>query len=407
MASIYENAHVTISASSSPDGQTHFLRDRQLPIFRPVKLLDWPTGDDHSTPVHARRCAFLGIHRGLGDPDSDPLEKRGWVLQERELSTRIISYSSFELQWICKTARYCECRNGPEWPRPVSLWRVGNHADTYGVWHYLVQEFSRLCLTFETDRLPAMSGLASKISKLTGSQYVAGLWKDNLVQDLCWTRDVWLDGTETSPRCYLAPTFSWVSVCGRIDYSIAGALVKPAQITFHTELVDVYCDADPLNPFGGVTNGFAKLHGPLIRAALSCSEPGDLRLGSYRLLLGSDTEDIGMSADAPVMVSKCNTSRTEADQRVVTVERALPSTACIELENLEVWCLNICRMERVSPEPWREFALVLRRSTESDTYQRLGCLTIIPTYEMLREVPIPEDVAAWRSGKGKTTIVII
>ena len=36
-------------------------------------------------------------------------------------------------------------------------------------------------LTYEKDTLPAISGLAAKLTSYHGSEYIAGLWKENIV----------------------------------------------------------------------------------------------------------------------------------------------------------------------------------------------------------------------------------
>jgi hypothetical protein len=55
-------------------------------------------------------------------------------------------------------------------------------------WFELVENYSRLDLTRESDRLPGQSGLASHVlkHKRYNDSYLAGMWKEDLDQDLFW-----------------------------------------------------------------------------------------------------------------------------------------------------------------------------------------------------------------------------
>jgi hypothetical protein len=51
---------------------------------------------------------------------------------------------------------------------------------------YDLVEFMSRELTYEKDTLPALSGLAAKLAVIHGSEYIAGLWKDNILLYLFW-----------------------------------------------------------------------------------------------------------------------------------------------------------------------------------------------------------------------------
>ncbi|RAL64229.1 hypothetical protein DID88_002121 [Monilinia fructigena] len=69
-----------------------------------------------------------------------------------------------------------------------------------------------------SDRLPALSGIAQYFDNymkggVRGAQYLAGLWKDSLVKDLCWYVQVSENHCAPSrAKPYRAPTWSWASV---------------------------------------------------------------------------------------------------------------------------------------------------------------------------------------------------
>src|SRR5437016_3896851 len=53
-------------------------------------------------------------------------------------------------------------------------------------WRELLIEYSRRDITYKTDILPALSSVAARMHGLIGSPYLAGLWQDRFIQDLCW-----------------------------------------------------------------------------------------------------------------------------------------------------------------------------------------------------------------------------
>lgn len=80
----------------------------------------------------------------------------------------------------------------------------------HSTWNTLVTSYSRCELTRAEDRLIAFSGLVSKIQRQTGLTYLAGLWKETLLLDLCWER---VDFKLTRrPSTYCAPSWSWASL---------------------------------------------------------------------------------------------------------------------------------------------------------------------------------------------------
>jgi len=64
------------------------------------------------------------------------------------------------------------------------LSNVGGNQKVKFSWKYVVQEFTSRNLTFESDTLPALSGLAMAIANVTGQKYVGRLWEDELPASL-------------------------------------------------------------------------------------------------------------------------------------------------------------------------------------------------------------------------------
>lgn len=122
-----------------------------------------------------------------------PLAKRGWVLQESLLSRRTIYFGS-PLIWECRQSRQaCGQAQETEFQYPLvpqpKIWPTLLRADSdvHRYWHRAVIDFSGRVLTHLDDKLLAVSGIAKTISPIMQSEYLAGVWKEFLIQDLLWT----------------------------------------------------------------------------------------------------------------------------------------------------------------------------------------------------------------------------
>lgn len=159
------------------------------------------------------------------------IHDRAWTPQEYLLSPRSLLYTANELMWYCQARTYFEhnansqhdslnvfaghhLKRGFLRPRQNLGCRIveppdGNVDDSLVErWFKLVDEYDRRCLTFATDRLPAISGIAREIHQQTGHTYVAGLWAETLHLGLLWDANRPKRRTETYPR----PSWSWVSL---------------------------------------------------------------------------------------------------------------------------------------------------------------------------------------------------
>ncbi|KAL8734097.1 MAG: hypothetical protein Q9181_003317 [Wetmoreana brouardii] len=128
-------------------------------------------------------------------------------------------------------------------------------------WAEVVETYTERDLTVESDRLPALSGLASKFSNLWNCAYYAGLWEKKLIEGLCWF--VYDPFTSINIESY-APSWSWASLIGSVschDTLIDNTPVveSPAEFTSIFE-----CNTTPANkavPFGKVTDWSLTMEG--------------------------------------------------------------------------------------------------------------------------------------------------
>ncbi|KAF2273588.1 HET-domain-containing protein [Westerdykella ornata] len=279
MGTIYESAYFTISADAAQDCNTGFL---SAPARRPGVCVSVPFDNPTATSQSAngtisvrekgslmRQLPIHGWHSenimALAPPEPEEdtpsylqiitgaptsrLSTRGWVMQERILASRTLHFGKFELGWECRNCISCECCADSKRSRRGDARLKG--ALGKNEWPRIVKEYTWMSLTVSEDRLPALSGLVSTLAKGSrlGDEYVSGLWKSTLAQDLLWHVP---SGSEKDkkgllPRPY-APSWSWASLNAPVEYAPANP-----GIANSFEVVDIVCEPVGGNPYGPVT----------------------------------------------------------------------------------------------------------------------------------------------------------
>jgi Heterokaryon incompatibility protein (HET) len=240
-----ENCILTLGAASSPALATGFLSfrdDQRCYTFNAQTVGSLPGAKLHLRP------SLPPVWDALS---RDPLLTRLWTLQELTICTRSVLFGSSRIVWNCRTTMVSDASEAemtPIWDTCLgldvllaasatseyekslipskdqdptvyqslaSLWSLDT--PIYNAWHKIVEYSSRLKVTFERDRLPALSALVAITGeKLHNDMYIAGLWRNNLHRDLLWHRaDAPLQKTAGSA----APSWSWAAYTGRISYS--------------------------------------------------------------------------------------------------------------------------------------------------------------------------------------------
>ena len=83
----------------------------------------------------------------------------------------------------------------------------------YNFWDDTIEAYPIKDLTREEDKLVAISGIAKKVQDVVKDEYVAGLWKRNMIYGLLWRR---VDRWAPMPQNWRAPSWSWASTTGPI-----------------------------------------------------------------------------------------------------------------------------------------------------------------------------------------------
>lgn len=235
MASIYKNALITITASSSENAAYGFLTQKIRPYCPDYEV---------RIPMTSNLIGTVYLSARPYEPDH-PLDKRGWTLQEFMLSSRMLIFSDYELLWQCKEMdlRSVSTR-GLQYLQPLESlpWTVfDNGAEPYFgsldyekhyLWKTIVQQYTDRKLTDVSDRLNAIMGITSELETLWHDTSIYGLWTKWFIDLLAWRKpDIEREKRRNLRR---APSWSWASLDSMILYegpiSTEDAVVKSLTI---------------------------------------------------------------------------------------------------------------------------------------------------------------------------------
>jgi hypothetical protein len=178
---------------------------------------------------------------------ASPLQTRAWVVQEEYSATRTLYFGSGGLWWQCLT---CEASEGQPYGNlsqddtgdgmPEGRFRTVIIPNGYAenvkyliqqvlsddsqspafhrrftrLWGDILRRYTSCKLTYQSDKLVAISGIINLLVKRFGLEYKVGLWVSRLATELLWTSVTYLN-KEIFPlkrAAAGAPTFSWASV---------------------------------------------------------------------------------------------------------------------------------------------------------------------------------------------------
>ncbi|CAJ2512353.1 Uu.00g053680.m01.CDS01 [Anthostomella pinea] len=146
----------------------------------------------------------------------------------------------------------------------MSISNIQSALEARSMWQHFVEQYTSRGLTNLRDKLVAIAGVAELIQPLIGSEYVAGLWKRELVPDLIWmARSSPHDDLPFSD--YTAPSFSWASIGGAV-MPCRGRIIEECQ------LLDAQVSLSGSSPFGQVSGGWIRLRGYLLTTTFIAGE---------------------------------------------------------------------------------------------------------------------------------------
>jgi hypothetical protein len=220
---IYANAYCTVSALEPNNANAGIFRSQPLTT----------AGEDSEEPEPSEATAKVDLSAWKERFRTAALNKRGWTVQERELSTRIVHFFGDEMLWECRTAQ-------ATWSSPrlqlktflgqyfrildASSVKAPNKHSIQASWRRMVEDYTSRSLKSPDDRLRALSGIASMVKQQIGCDYIAGLWTASLVDDLHW---ITTGAKQPYPEEGRAPSWSWAAFDCPIKFITHGVAGSP------------------------------------------------------------------------------------------------------------------------------------------------------------------------------------
>jgi hypothetical protein len=279
MPQVYGQAICTIMASRASSAQEGFLHDRiatELPHLTCELPYRCPDNQLGSIILLSQDKEF--VH--------EPLDDRGWTLQEYLLSTRILDFGTRQTRWICPSTKnkpgYTDgWRQEPDRnnQRPGSLtikdesFKQGDlkskaqqlgYESVIEEWRNVLESYAARKLTVPTDRILAMSGIADRYGAMFQDNYLAGLWKFAFPFELLWMRKASQRPVPRSTKEYQAPSWSWAAITQGISF----ASLRWTSADSRLELLDCKIELDNQGaPYGAVRSGHLKVRGKMREAS--------------------------------------------------------------------------------------------------------------------------------------------
>jgi hypothetical protein len=353
-------------------------------------LLD-PKPSLHITLPYESRARNIKGHFSISLPTKynppGPLFSRGWTLQEDLLSTRLLHFDAEQLLWTCPSMSSSEENSTV----PIADFNRISFRTTFLnlvkqpwnpssslSWYLIVDDYVCRSLTDEKDRFPAFSGIAKKISRLSGYRYKAGLWEDDMHRGLLWSTL----GSAQKARTGEMPSWSWAAMkfspspqlnktCG--PYHQFAGMWKDDSIYRQADAQIVSCHIQHVNGdvYGRVSRGALTIRGRCISGTnLIISRPlplyksSDAELPSYtpagRLTTPRDPRHV----------------ICEVDHKEDWKEEWSEGEYCSWFES-QVIFLQLTKLEWSSSGiPPKLYALILQPTGSRGEYQRRGIARI-------------------------------
>jgi hypothetical protein len=210
MRDVYGNATLNIAATYAKDGSEGLFVERGT---RRLKRRYIRTPNKRLLEIHPSHFYEKFIA-------SAPLSSRAWTFQERYLAHRTLHFSADELFWECRERMASE--TFPDGFPMATIHPIHQFPsrDDLTSWCQTISIYSKADLTYTSDKMIAISGVARNFQERFPDQYLAGLWKGNLGRQLCWAVQQRDTKPETKPTVYRAPSWSWASTDQPVSWKL-------------------------------------------------------------------------------------------------------------------------------------------------------------------------------------------
>ncbi|KAI1467245.1 HET-domain-containing protein [Daldinia caldariorum] len=404
MAKIYQYSAITIAAANSTGASESFLKPPHPPVF---KVQPFQITIGRGVP----EFPFINLSLGFREEEptlKDPIDSRGWTLQEWALASRRLRFSSQGVQWTCNKliadpSSLNEHRDPPLQISPdgyvqnysgdasaiISTPWESTLSNKYAIdeaykrremsmtWIEIRSQYAQRSLTFPTDKLSAISAVAAMAAADNGMTYVAGLWKEALLVDLQWYYIFRSHPTNKLSRVaaaatqehededgFAAPSWSWASV--KYDNGTLYPNQSKRWTTdrpWHFRILD--CSTTLIDGsdfvFGPVKSGYLDVEGRVLDVEWQPWTEHTVALNKIALYEAPRGE-----------------GGEKSEERLGQAFLDFP-TACLE-KGLRFKCLIVTKADmvynQVTPERYGDMicahALLLLPRAEPNTYRRVG-----------------------------------
>ncbi|RSL91599.1 hypothetical protein CEP51_000221 [Fusarium floridanum] len=275
MATYYTTAYVTLAATAAPDGTVGLFPEPHAED-QPLELKG--TNERGERYHLVSRTSINHVFEEEQDAFTEfPLMTRGWVYQEHILSRRFLHFGRRELMWECHSATHCQCGVIPKQPRSdyttnqvLSVAKTGldvtDKKSRRRIWYDNVEAIMNLNFTYVKDRLPATAGVATRLAKGTTGRYLAGLWEDCLVADLCWSI---LENGERPNELHGIPSWSWGSVSGGLATLWCQSDLDNDNMKPVATVLEISCEPDPPSFLGRMDRAILAIESRIATVTMS------------------------------------------------------------------------------------------------------------------------------------------
>lgn len=311
MGKVYNHAYVTLAATCSGSSHEGFL-ERNLK--REIRVPFHAADKQVSGLVYLRQVVKDGPCNYEENVLSSTWASRGWTLQEKLLARRVVHFCRDQTYFECRTQIWAEDNHQVAHVATPSTIAYGelssetssshtedqeddssnsahdsstedvlqghqkegsrertdslaigdeaadnddNHtAETmdriFERWLQIVAQYSRRNLTYGSDKLPALSGLARETSSAAPvGRYIAGIWEHDMIYELLWICSA-NDGEFSISPSYRAPSWSWAAMDGQITW-VNDPRRQAMLLLF--DLLDVNIELEGSDPYGRIKHG--------------------------------------------------------------------------------------------------------------------------------------------------------
>lgn len=238
----YQNAAITIAATGARSSDDGLFLPRPALAFDPNPVIlrrKRPTGETRDISI------LPNVPSWISEIKRAPLYERGWAIQERILSARVVHFAANMVLWECYERRATEIdhvgsslsnrHNGMVYEEVSDFMPVirklqlqgGAASQVVREWYSFVEGYTSAKFTFMGDRLPALSGITALIQRHIPGGYGAGLWQSAIPEGLAWLIEDELIKDVPNPVSppvtkaelqQMLPSWSWAASRGTVRF---------------------------------------------------------------------------------------------------------------------------------------------------------------------------------------------